>query len=242
MTKEDIYKIIGYNGEYNNNVKKAIRKLLKENHPDNKGNQENFKLINEVKKELETNKISYKINKKEKKYYDDIDYDFCNKKIEEIRNKIKNKKELLEEIKIKMKDISNEYSKYYNESINKENYLLSKKINNKLTTLKNKCIIVLIIAIIAFISAIIGNNIYLFILFGILSMILIFEVYRLYNIFQDITKNNSKYVHEYVSITKKLNDIRKSKDKLNEELYKEKRNLLLLENDLRFYNNLLKKE
>ena len=42
MNKDDVYQIIGYQGEYTESVKKAIRKLLKDNHPDNKGNRDKF--------------------------------------------------------------------------------------------------------------------------------------------------------------------------------------------------------
>ena len=77
MNKESIYKLIGYNGEYTANVKKAIRKLLKENHPDNNGNRKIFELISEVKKELEENKVSYNSQKTINNSIDDIDYDYC---------------------------------------------------------------------------------------------------------------------------------------------------------------------
>ena len=51
MKKDSIYKLIGYNGEYNKNVKSKLRALLKKYHPDhNNGNDEVFKIINEVKK------------------------------------------------------------------------------------------------------------------------------------------------------------------------------------------------
>ena len=63
MNKESIYKIIGYNGEYNSSVKRAIRKLLKTNHPDNNGDRRIFELICEVKEELENNKVTYSSNK-----------------------------------------------------------------------------------------------------------------------------------------------------------------------------------
>ncbi len=82
MNKDSIYQIIGYQGEYNNNVKKALKKLLKDNHPDNHGDIKLFKLINEVKRELETNKVSYKYNDENaKNIINDIDYDFCKEMI-----------------------------------------------------------------------------------------------------------------------------------------------------------------
>ena len=63
MNKDSIYRIIGYHGEYSDSVKKALKKLLKENHPDRNGNVEIFKIINEVKNELETDKVSFQYAK-----------------------------------------------------------------------------------------------------------------------------------------------------------------------------------
>ena len=90
MNKESIYRIIGYHGEYNNNVKKAIRKLLKENHPDNNGDRRVFELINEVKKELEENRVSfdYKKIKSSIKKNEDIDYEYCYKMIDSISKEL----------------------------------------------------------------------------------------------------------------------------------------------------------
>ena len=146
MNKESIYKIIGYHGEYTENVKKALRKLLKENHPDHKGDKEVFKLINEVKKELEENKVSYKYKEiGNNKKFDDIDYDFCSSMINSL---IKKKNELEKNIKSKnneKKSLDNDYKKLYNESLENENFLLSNKNILKLNSLKITCIIMLFI-------------------------------------------------------------------------------------------------
>ncbi len=241
MNKDSIYKLIGYNGEYNSIIKKRIRKLLKENHPDNKGNAEYFKLINEVKKELENNKVSYK---KEKKSITNknIDSSHCIDKIRLLKNKLAKKEEEIDIIKKSLISIDKEYKQLFNESLEKENFLLSKKYNMKLKKIKNTCIFFLILLIITFFIAIFNNNIYILIIFIIISFILLMELYKLYAIFQELTKNNNRYVHEYVAITRKLNDIRNKKAKKEKELYEKKRELELIENDLRFYNNILNED
>ena len=63
MTKEEIYKYIKYNGIYDSGVKRRLKKLIKKYHPDlNNGDDTVMKVINEVKKELESNSVSIKNN------------------------------------------------------------------------------------------------------------------------------------------------------------------------------------
>ena len=63
MTKEEIYAYLKYNGVYDSGVKRRLKKLIKQYHPDrNKGDDTVMKLINEVKKELETNSVSINVD------------------------------------------------------------------------------------------------------------------------------------------------------------------------------------
>ena len=63
MTKEEIYKYIKYSGIYDSGVKRRLKKLIKKYHPDlNNGDDTVMKVINEVKKELESNSVSIKNN------------------------------------------------------------------------------------------------------------------------------------------------------------------------------------
>ena len=66
MTKEEIYEAINYNGNYNKEVKKKLRLLMKKFHPDlNKEDKETIKILVEVKNELINNKVSYVKRKKQ---------------------------------------------------------------------------------------------------------------------------------------------------------------------------------
>lgn len=63
MTKEEIYTYLKYNGVYDSGVKRRLKRLIKKYHPDlNKGDDTVMKLINEVKKELETNSVSINVD------------------------------------------------------------------------------------------------------------------------------------------------------------------------------------
>ena len=67
MTKEEIYSYLKYNGVYDSGVKRRLKKLIKKYHPDlNNGDDTVMKLINEVKKELETNSVSVNIDSNNK--------------------------------------------------------------------------------------------------------------------------------------------------------------------------------
>ncbi len=242
MNKESIYRIIGYRGEYTNNVKKALRKLLKENHPDNKGNGEVFKLVNEVKKELENNKVSFKYDFDNKEIiYDDIDYDFCQLMINNLEKK---KSELEDELKKKYEINNNLLSKYkdlYRQSIDKAGSLLNK--DNDLKNLKNIkiiSIILLIILVISFIYAIINNNLIIFIIFGIMCFISIILIKKYFMIFNEISSKSEKKVKRYIRVIEKMKNTSNDKDELNTEIIKLERSVKKIENDLRFYKNLLK--
>ena len=74
MNRKEIIELINYKGEYTKEVKKKLRELLKKYHPDHYKKEDNtFKLISEIKKELDSGKkISFE-NKKvyEKEHHND---------------------------------------------------------------------------------------------------------------------------------------------------------------------------
>ena len=68
MTKEEIYEYLNFQGKYDANVKKRLKKLIKKYHPDlNNGDDTTIKIINEVKKELETGNFIYAYQKSKTK-------------------------------------------------------------------------------------------------------------------------------------------------------------------------------
>ena len=239
MNKESIYRIIGYHGKYTDNVKKALRKLLKENHPDYHGDKEVFQLINEVKEELETNQVSFKSKDNETKNYDDIDLDYCRKMISKLE---KEKKTLINEINQKKEivgKLSNDYKSLYRNSINEADKLL-KVDSKKLKGIKNVSIIMLIVLVVSFIMAIVTQNIFVFILFGILCFIFILIIEKYFTAFYVIRQNSEKSLKKYVYIVNNIDKNIDQKSELLTIILELERKLKKVENDLRFYNNLLK--
>ena len=243
MNKDNIYQIIGYHGEYTDSVKKALKKLLKENHPDHHGDIKIFKLINEVKKELETSTVSYHYNKKEEKNASiaDIDTDYCLKMINSLTKKKKDKEKELSKLQKELSFFNSEYKENFDASIKVEEVLLNEKENiNKLKNIKEICIIMLMFCIISFILSVISKSIYLFIAFIIGVFIMLYIIHHFFLLFHAVTKDNEKKVKDYIMIMKKIETINDNKNKKSKEVYNLEIEIKNIENDLRFYNNLLK--
>ena len=157
------------------NSKKALKNLLKENHPDNKGDSKKFELINEIKKELESGKVSY--DEKLLRDNKDIDYEYCYKMIDGLRINKNNLTELINAKKNPLRKHESEYRDLYKKSLDLENNLLIniphvKKVQN----IKLLSIIILTLMIIVFTISVIKNNNILFITFIVLSIICVFVV------------------------------------------------------------------
>ena len=242
MNKDSIYRIIGYNGEYNANVKKAIRKLLKENHPDNHGDRKKFELINEVKKELEENRVSYnyKNNKSSIKINDDIDYLYCAKMVDEIKEKITIYTNELNKKKEKINKYTKEYRDYYQDSINLETSLLdnSKKVS-EIENIKKTSVVSLLLSLIAFLCALLTKNTIFYIIFIILVIVCIIVIHNAFNMMQNMSDNNHNKVNKYVGVNNKIRDNQDSQLKLKKEINELDRKIKILQNDLRFYHNII---
>ena len=241
MNKDSIYKLIGYNGEYNSKVKRAIRKLLKEYHPDRQGNEEIFKLINEVKKELETNKVTFNYdNVKPTSDFDDIDYDYCNKMIcdlelqkTDITNKIKKNQEEIEKLNIKYRDL-------YSDNIDKKGLILNRKSNYNTKNIQIK-VVLLCLTLIGFFTLFILSNDYAFLILFILGIIVV--IYYLFYLFNEMNKLlivHKRLFNSYLKSSQNIQKVLNSKMKLEKKGNTLKMDLKKIENDLRFYHNILK--
>lgn len=240
MNKNDVYRIIGYHGEYNADVKKALRKLLKENHPDNKGDRKKFELINEVKKELENGKVSY-TEKKIVKDKNNIDYDYCNKMINILKVK---KNSLTEQINTKkelLNDSEREYETLYKKSLELENNLLvNSPYIKKIQKFKQLSIILIVLLLFVFALSIIKNSNILFIVFLLLALLSIFIVQRYMFLVHKINEMSKKRIESYLKVNIDLKKNMRKQNSVKKEIREIKRKLVSVENDLRFYRNLLK--
>lgn len=243
MNKDSIYKIIGYNGEYNASVKKAIRKLLKENHPDNNGDRKIFELINEVKNELEDNRVSY--NQKHEtntvNTIDDIDYGYCFEMIKSL-NKEKNIcTNNLNKLNNKLEKYVLEYKKKYQEDIELETDLLSNsKYVDSLKKTKYQCIFCLLLAIVVFAISVWKRDLFFLILFTFIAIACILIINKLFLVMQKFTESGKSRLKKYVDTNSKLRNNLKEQEEIKKEIHDIKKHITNLENDLRFYNNIFK--
>lgn len=247
MNKDSIYKIIGYEGEYNKEVKAKLRKLLKKYHPDhNNGESEIFKLINEIKKELEHN-INIKIknvNIKTKKA--EISKDNFQYYENQIKKLLKQNELLRTKINNKNSDIEKISKRYnlLNEKLSKNQGILCENNDNVnyLKKFQKKYIVYILSLIISIIIYLLKKNILFIGLISIIIIILTIDVGKLYLSIKEITSNSNDYLKKNFDLFK---DIEHLKDRINEE----KRELLVFEreliknnNDIRFYQNQLNKK
>lgn len=240
MNKDIIYRIIGYHGEYSESVKKALKKLLKENHPDHHGNEKVFKLITDVKKELETNQVSFKYNKEEQvSFNEDIDYNYCKKMQMKL---LKEKEKIIKEIIDKRQEFShlaNNYKKIYKNSVLKADIVLNMKNKKSINVIKIIFVIMLLVIFILFWLAIIKQNLMFFILFGILSFITILIISKYFQILNEITKESKKKINQYLQMIDQVHEVSIKQEILSKDIFNLERKLKKVENDLRFYDNLL---
>lgn len=246
MKKEEVYKLIEYNGIYDDKVKSNLKKLIKEYHPDkNKRDKNTIEIIYEVKKELESNKVSYK-KKKEKNDKDELVK----------KERFISEQECLESI-IRLKDIENgnnsvlikmygelalEFKKYrstYQKLFSLKNKLC--KLNdekNKYATIR---LIILLISLMMFFLLIIDilyikSNIFAFLL---LILIVINLCYCIYNKKNDsIEENIINISFNIEKVEKNIMLIQKNIDDLSNEIRSLERKNTSVKNDIRFYKNM----
>ena len=242
MNKDSIYQLIGYQGEYNNNIKKEIKKLLKENHPDHNGDANLFKLINEVKKELDTNKVTYKFNQNNKNNnINDIDYNFCYEMINRLEKDIKNINNEINNEQIFINTLKHRYNNLYQDSLNNENILLYIDENKrKLKKIKKYSLILLVVLIILFVMIIFNKNIYILIFLLLIGIVLFYNIIKFFNIVSKLTMHNELKIKTYMDLINSIKIIQNEKIIHEHRLLELKEKKNRISNNLRFYKNLLK--
>lgn len=245
MTKEEIYKYIKYNGVYDSGVKKRLKQLIKKYHPDrNNGDDTVMKIINEVKKELESGNVSVKdtsITKDKTINKNSVDVLSITGLIKKLNKEINSlNKKIIEGYK-------DEYKLFmeYNSSMNLYNTL---KLNEKLIKAKvirlkkirwidKLNIFLVIISLILMI-----NNIYFSIM---LISIIYLEIILILIRYMKIKKYNSDLIEiekmdkEYKEFNKSIKD---EIDILNKDLFNAKNDVRKRKENVRYYEKKLNED
>ena len=239
MTREEIIKKLNYKGEYNDSVKKKLKKLLKQYHPDNnKKDKETILLLYEIKKELEEGTLEYI---SDTNITDDTEN---NKKISFFENILENLKKKRNEINNKINYLYKKFNKKIDEK-NKKNEKLSEvefKIENlkeEMDSLKRIDILdqLLITVIIVTLLCVLIFKLYFLIL--VIIFFIISEIYYIYSRYLDynykldilkrLEKRKKKIDKECSSIEDNLSEMKKEEFNLKRERSK-------INNEIQYYS------
>ena len=243
MTKEEIYTYLKYNGVYDSGVKRRLKKLIKQYHPDrNKGDDTVMKLINEVKKELETNSVSINVNSNtsEVRNTNKSSVDIIN--ITSIINKLN--KELVS-LNKKIEDgYHDEYKLFmeYNSAISLYNTLKlnEKLIKSKIVRLKRfrgvdkLNIFILLVSIVLIFKSVYFSIMSISIIY--LELILILVRYFKMKKYKEELKSINKMDKEYKEFS---NNIKDKIDILNKDLFGVKKDARVNIEKIRYYESMM---
>ncbi len=218
MNRREIIELINYKGEYTKEVKKKLRELLKKYHPDHYKKEDNtFKLINEIKKELDNGKkISFDNKKKEDKKEDFNDY----KITEEILDLSRKRDNLIDRknnYKKELSKLQGDYRIEYDNDVNYRNQAFD--VTNDIIELQSKrqkYNIMMIISILLSIIFIFTKLYYVLIITLILFVFAIYNYIKIETTLDEQLKVNSKTIKvsdnnlkKIRSINERMNDIYK---------------------------------
>lgn len=242
MTKEEIYKYINYQGKYDINVKRRLKKLIKKYHPDlNNGDDKVMKLINEVRKEIENNEGNYKEYTSFKKV-----------KSRFSKQEILNITVLINKLKIEIKDLNkkikdcyhDEYELYqkYNSSLSIYNQILLKRdlITDRINKIKkinrwDKISLIIIIVLVLF--CLFDFNYFIWLLFYVYIIIIVIaiRIHKVRSLKKELISIDSaleQYKLDIDLIKLKINDLKL-------DIFKVKKNVRNLYSSLRTYEKRL---
>ena len=135
----------------------------------------------------------------------------------------------------------NEYKNNYRKSIDLETYLLNNtQYMDQLKKTKILCVAMLVLALIIFTLSVFKRSIILFIMFVLVSFICVLTIHKSFFIIKKLTDNNQNKIKNYVSVNNDLRTTEDAKDALKKDIYDLEKKINNLDNDLRFYNNLIK--
>lgn len=249
MTKEDVYEYLNFQGIYDANVKRRLKKLIKKYHPDlNNGDDTTIKIINEVKKELETGNFKFEYKKTEDSNNNNNFYD-VSYKVSTI-NLINQLKREVEQLNIRIEsDYEDEFIllKSYNEidKMYKQLMLRIKIANNQITKLnKVNYVDKMAIILIVILSVVLFYNFNLVILIIMIILFIIEIYYILIRILQ------KRALHSEIINIKKLSvdyevefeNIKNEIKKIKLEMFNKKQSRIRKSEDIRFYEKIINGE
>ena len=219
MNRKEILKYIGYEGTYTKEVKKKLRELLKKYHPDHYKKEDNtFKLIKEIKKDLDDNKkISIDSNTRD----NDINDNY--KITEEIMNLTKKRDSLIERKNKYQKELSELQDEYRNEYEIDVNYRnLAVDSTNEIINIQSsrkKYNILLVISTILSVICVFTKWYYALIITLILFGFSIYNYFKIEIYLDNKLIDNKKNIKVSEKSIKKIRTINESMNKIYKKIW-----------------------
>ena len=244
MNEREILKQINYHGEYNKEVKKNLKNLLKKYHPDHyHGSSETFKKINQIKNKLENNeKLVYEEEKVKKTTHETTDdILWYKKKIDELN---KQKDNLLKEKELKQKELKNLqdiYTKEYENEVNNRNEEFDyASIILDLTSKRNFIYTLLIIISFIILTLIFTKIYYLIIIMVILIILLIIKLKDINRLINEQLSDNKKIIKTREKSFANITNINHKINHLYQEIWEIDCEITHLNTQINLYYNHLK--
>ena len=248
MTREEIIEKIRYKGEYTEAVKKRLKRLIKQYHPDvNKKDKETIKVLYAVKKELENGSLIYTSNtsknndndKEDNKDNKNNNYDYI---IDFFENVIDNLKKKRDEINDKIDYLYKRYNNKIDEKNDKTEELTEivfkiENLSDEMEKLKKIDILDWLIVSLILVAIICTFAFKLYFLLLVVLFFIMAETYYIYVRYLDY--NNIKYLLKRTEkkkkvIDKEFNSIEDNLKELRKEEIDLKREKTNLNNDIRY--------
>lgn len=209
MNRKEILELINYKGEYTKEVKKKLRELLKKYHPDHYKKEDNtFKLINEIKKELDAGrKITFDNKRKEDKKEYINDY----KITEEILDLSRKRDSLIDKknnYKRELSKLQSDYQVEYDNDVNYRNKAYD--VTNDIIDLQAKRQIYNVIMIVSILLSIIFIFTKWYYVLIITLILFVFAIYNFIKIEASLDENlkiNTKTIKVSDNNLKKIRSI-----------------------------------
>ena len=91
-----------------------------------------------------------------------------------------------------------------------------------------------------FVISVLKHSILYLIVFVILTIICVIIIENYFGLVNKMTINNKKRLKEYVLVNQSIHENTRKQDELKEKLFAISKNINAVDNDMRFYSNLMK--
>ncbi len=244
MNEKEIIKFVNYHGKYNKDVKSKFKLLLKKYHPDhNNGQDDTFKLINKLKKEIESGNYKYHDDEEVdiKDVNEVIDKDLLLREISELEAEKKYYVEKREKLNEELNILYEKYGRVFNLNIAHSIKETDSQGNVKSIKKKSNYVITLLAFTVTFflILYLINHDIIYLILLLIFTIIYTILLIKFRNKLENAKLINKKIIYNDKKNKINYDELNNHINYFHEKLWKYDKKIINLDNNIRLYKNRL---